>query len=142
MSYLLIVEMNFTLWSFLEDQITIFKFLVKNCYTTQLFYDHIYKNQNFFKLKMPLYDLESITKTDLNKKDILSNLYDETRRNTNTLQSEIKIHQKNSNGDIFKEGFSSENSEDILNEKYNEQLIKNHFDFLFSQSMTSTILFK
>ena len=73
---------------------------------------------------------------------MFSNLYDETRRNTNTLQSEIKIHQKNSNGDIFKEGFSSENSEDILNEKYNEQLIKNHFDFLFSQSMTSTILFK
>jgi len=134
--------MNFTLWSFLEDQINIFKFLVKNCYTTQLFYDHIYKNQNFFKLKKPLHDLESITKNDLNKKDFFFNLYDETRRNTNTLQSEIKVNKKNSNGDIFKEENSTDNSEEILNDKYNEKLIKNHFDFLFSQSMTSTIIFK
>ena len=134
--------MNFTLWSFLEDQINIFKFLVKNCYTTQLFYDHIYKNQNFFKLKKPLHDLESITKNDLNKKDFFFNLYDETRRNTNTLQSEIKVNKKNSNGDIFKEENSTDNSEEILNDKYNEKLIKNHFDFLYSQSMTSTIIFK
>ncbi len=111
---------------------------MKNCYTTQLFYDYIHKNQNFFKKIKPLPELESITKIDINRKELFSNIYDETRRNTNPQQSDIRRRQKNSEQDDdnkLNEGLTAENSDEILNEYYDERLIKKHFDFLFSQSM-------
>ena len=130
----------------MEDQITIFKYLIKNFYATQVFYEFIRKNQKFFKLNKTLPSLNPKDLLDIKKKDLDVLDIHKIKKNKKIEFSDSGSNQENSHdeddGMKINQVWNDENFKSILNENYNQKTIKNHFDFLFSNySIRKFILF-
>ncbi len=130
----------------MEDQITIFKYLIKNFYATQVFYEFIRKNQKFFKLNKTLPYLNPKDLLDIKKKDLDVLNVHKIKKNKKIELSDSGSNEENSHDEDECDGLkinqvcSDENFKSILNENYNQKTIKNHFDFLFSNYSISKFI--
>jgi hypothetical protein len=122
--------MAITGWSFLEDLLNIYDYLVKNLYATQTFYEYISANHSFFsKLNKPS-PLDPSIRVEF-KKDYDM---DYNSKITNPQQSGSQHNEYDDESNIIslkESGVDEIEDDDEIDNKYNEALVFKHFDFLF-----------
>jgi hypothetical protein len=113
---------NETLISFTDSQIEVAKYLKKNCYATKLLYSIIQKKPIFGKLNNVDQNYQALFETELDKKELVNNNFDDYNDSTKNL-----FH-------VEDEGMDEEFEDNIFNYDVTPDQVREYFDFIFSKN--------